>query len=817
MAQTGTTPVGAPIDTYGANDPYPSHIANRGKGGLHSYHTIAERDAISLDRRYEGMEVNITDDGSGNFAKFRLKSPLTNSDWVNITLPAVIGSGDMTKAVYDTNNDGVVDHAAVADNATTANTAIHADSADEADHAASADDADHATQADNADTATLATNALHANDADLAADSLHANEADHTIDADHALEADHATDADTADTATFATTAGGAPPTGAAGGHLTGNYPNPTIPASSVTQHQTSINHNLLLNYDIAEHRKINDSSNTTIELFSASKILALLAGISAGITPVLNCKTLAIANIVLAGLQTINGYVLADGERVMLTGQTTASENGIWLAHAGAWTRPTDFSDPNVVTGVNCFIEGVSSSYVGYQCLLITIGAIVVDTTNLTFINIPRVTLGVTAGTAAAGNDSRIPTQDENNALVGTSGVVSALNKYVTDADPRNNNSRTPNGAAGGDLIGTYPNPAVNKLSIAGGAQGTILYHNGTAWVVLTPGTLGQVLQTGGVGGNPSWVNVAGGGNPTGAAGGNLGGTYPNPIVTGLTITGEAQGDILYRNATTWVRLPAGTSGQFLKTNGAGVNPVWASVGSAPTGSAGGQLGGTYPNPTVVDLTLVGQVAGNTLWFNGTNWARIPNGTSGQVLQSNGATIPTWVNAPASSPIGAAGGNLAGTYPNPIVVGLTITAQTSGDMLFYNGTAWTRFGMGANGTYLKSNGIGSTPSWATPATGGNAPYNIVYKNANYTIATTDDLIVLDTSGGTISLTLLAATNYTKPVTIKKAVGDNDVSIILTGADTLDGAGTSVKFDAGFQNIQIVALTSNRFVTLNND
>jgi len=42
------------------------------------------------------------------------------------------------------------------------------------------------------------------------------------------------------------------------------------------------------------------------------------------------------------------------------------------------------------------------------------------------------------------------------------------------------------------------------------------------------------------------------------------------------------AQGDILYRNATTWTRLGAGTSGQYLKTQGTGANPVWASVTAA-------------------------------------------------------------------------------------------------------------------------------------------------------------------------------------------------------------------------------------------
>ncbi len=41
----------------------------------------------------------------------------------------------------------------------------------------------------------------------------------------------------------------------------------------------------------------------------------------------------------------------------------------------------------------------------------------------------------------------------------------------------------------------------------------------------------------------------------------------------------GQAQGDVLYFNGTYWVRLPAGTSGRFLKTQGSSANPIWDAI----------------------------------------------------------------------------------------------------------------------------------------------------------------------------------------------------------------------------------------------
>ena len=44
-------------------------------------------------------------------------------------------------------------------------------------------------------------------------------------------------------------------------------------------------------------------------------------------------------------------------------------------------------------------------------------------------------------------------------------------------------------------------------------------------------------------------------------------------------TSVATTQGDIIYHNGTSLARLGAGTSGQFLKTQGTGANPVWGTV----------------------------------------------------------------------------------------------------------------------------------------------------------------------------------------------------------------------------------------------
>lgn len=71
--------------------------------------------------------------------------------------------------------------------------------------------------------------------------------------------------------------------------------------------------------------------------------------------------------------------------------------------------------------------------------------------------------TYGTTSNTAVEGNDPRVPTQPENDALQGTDGAPSNTNRFVTNTDPRNTNARTPTAhasthrPAGSDIIYSY------------------------------------------------------------------------------------------------------------------------------------------------------------------------------------------------------------------------------------------------------------------------------------------------------------------------------------------------------------------------
>ena len=86
---------------------------------------------------------------------------------------------------------------------------------------------------------------------------------------------------------------------------------------------------------------------------------------------------------------------------------------------------------------------------------------------------------------------------------------VTIAADGEVTIANDAVTQAKIADDAVGADQIA---DGAVDGAAIAMGsdAQGDILYYDGTSYVRLGAGTAGQVLQSGGAGGNPSWVDQA-------------------------------------------------------------------------------------------------------------------------------------------------------------------------------------------------------------------------------------------------------------------------------------------------------------------
>ena len=153
-------------------------------------------------------------------------------------------------------------------------------------------------------------------------------------------------------------------------------------------------------------------------------------------------------------------------------------------------------------------------------------------------------------------------------------------------------------------------------------------------------------------------------GGSPGGAAGGDLTGTYPNPRVVGL-------------NSIPILGTP--TVNQYLTFTGSAWRPT-SLTGLPPVGPAGGDLTGSYPNPQVVSLKTIPIIGtpnvNDVLFFTGSAWRPGP-------IPASGGGVPS----------GPAGGDLTGTYPNPRVVGLNsipiIGVPTQNQILVFTGSAW--------------------------------------------------------------------------------------------------------------------------------
>jgi hypothetical protein len=134
------------------------------------------------------------------------------------------------------------------------------------------------------------------------------------------------------------------------------------------------------------------------------STATSILDGLSTSVAVKAPVRAVATSNITLSGLQTVGGVALAEGDRVLVAGQTTGTENGIYSASSGSWTRTKDFDgNRDVVQYTLIPIDFTTGNGAFYQ--VTTANPIVIGTTSISFaIHDPNITYPVTDAEDAAG-----------------------------------------------------------------------------------------------------------------------------------------------------------------------------------------------------------------------------------------------------------------------------------------------------------------------------------------------------------------------------------------------------------------------------
>ena len=98
---------------------------------------------------------------------------------------------------------------------------------------------------------------------------------------------------------------------------------------------------------------------------------------IAQGLNPKQAVKCATTANITLSGLQTIDTYTTLAGDRVLVKNQSTSSQNGIYIAGSGAWTRSTDMDVWAEVPGAYTVILNGTQAQTGWVCTASDTGTI--------------------------------------------------------------------------------------------------------------------------------------------------------------------------------------------------------------------------------------------------------------------------------------------------------------------------------------------------------------------------------------------------------------------------------------------------------
>lgn len=425
-------------------------------------------------------------------------------------------------------------------------------------------------------------------------------------------------------------------------------------------------------------NNKVTGLATPTADQDAATK--AYVDSIAQGLDAKASCLAATTANITLSGTQTIDGVAVTAGARVLVKNQSSAAQNGIYVASAGSWSRATDADTWDELVAAYTFIEqGTDNGNNGYICTISAGGTL--GTTPVTwaqFSGAGQVTAG--AGLTKTGNTLAVGTASSSRIVVGaddidlaTTGVTASTYKSVTvDAYGRVTGGSNPTTLAGYGITDAYTTSQVDTLV--------------NAKLSLTGGTMSGAIAMGG-------YKITGMADPTSAQDAATK-SYIDTIF-GSTTTAAASAAAAAASATSASNSATSAS-----------NSATAAAGSATSAASSyttfnNQYLGSKASDPSVNNTGGALVAGNLYW----------NSTASEMRVYNGSA---WVAAylPAAGYLALTGGTLTGNLGFN-GTGLRITGDFSTNttvanrLMFQSSTA--------NGNTLVSaipNGSATTARW---------------------------------------------------------------------------------------------------------
>ena len=422
------------------------------------------------------------------------------------------------------------------------------------------------------------------------------------------------------------------------------------------------------------------------------------------------------LTNITLSGLQAIDGYTTLAGDRVLVKNQSTAANNGIYIASASAWSRAPDADTWNEYVGAITFIEYGTQKNAAWYCSAQPGGTLGV--TDLNWSNF-SVSATYTAGTGLTLTGYSFSITN-TGVTAATYGSASAVPVVAINAQGQITSATTTTIAIANTQVsglGTMSTQAASAVAITGG---TI---NGVTIGGTTAGAVTATTFTG-----------AGTGLTGTASSLSIGGT----AALATSLAGGAAGSLPYQSgANTTTFLAAGTNGQVL-TLASGV-PSWATPTTGTVTSVSGTgtvngltltgtvtssgsltLGGTLSNIANSALTNSSITFGATAAALGTTVSGFNAVTIGATTASTGAftylstssttsTTPTLSFNAANAPF-AAGASISGSYLQHMLQNKSATAGASVNYVLSNDS-------GTDSTYYGEFGMNSSVfSASTPA-----------------------------------------------------------------------------------------------------